>query len=147
MGCTSSESNDKLSTLVSESDCCAVLDSGCSRTVCGELWFQNYVSNLIDFERSRIREQPSNQTFTFGDGKAVRSSRRLTLPCWIGGVRGEVTTDVVPCNIPLLLSRNSMKITGIILDFKNDKVIFGQSRKGIKLCVTSFGHYAIPLTL
>ena len=66
VGCTNSELKDKLSTLVSEFDCCTVLDSGCSRTVCGELWLRSYISNLSDFECSLIREQPSNQVFTLG---------------------------------------------------------------------------------
>ena len=147
VGCASSEVNDKLNSLVSESSGCAILDCGCSRTVCGEFWLQNFVSNMSDFERSLIREQPSSQSFTFGDGKTVMSSKRVTIPCWMGGLRGEVTTDVVPCNIPLLLSRNSMKIAGMVLDFKNDKVNFAQSGRGIDLRVTASGHYALPLTL
>ena len=72
----------------------------------------------------------------------------ITLPCWLGGVRGEVTTDVIPCTIPLLLSRKSMKMFGMILDFKNDKISFGSNVSNcIGLRVTSSGHYAVPLTL
>ena len=52
-----------------------------------------------------------------------------------------------PCTIPLLLSRKSMKMSGMILDFKN-KISFGSNGSNyIGLQVTSSGHYAVPLTL
>ena len=41
-----------------------------------------------------MKEKTSNQTFTFGNGRTFVSLKKVTLPCWLGGVRGEVTTDV-----------------------------------------------------
>ena len=65
----------------------------------------------------------------------------------MGGVEGQLTTDVVDCNIPLLLSKRSMKSVGMILDFKNDKATVGKERRDIKLKITKSGHYALPLSL
>ena len=54
-----------------------------------------------------------------------------------------VVTDVVKSEIPLLLSKESMKKAGTKIDFVKDKIIiFG---KEISLQFTSSGHYSIPL--
>ena len=146
VGCASSDTNN-LQSLLNESKGYAILDSGCSTTVCGEKWLDNFVKSLSDEDRFKIKIEPSAQEFTFGDGNTVRSKRKVTLPCWMGGVSGELTTDVVCCNIPLLLSRKSMKSTGMLLDFKNDTATVGTKRQVIKLRTTSSGHYALPLSL
>ena len=54
-----------------------------------------------------------------------------------------IETDVVKCDIPLLLSKDAMKKAAMQIDFKADVVkIFG---KPIKLFFTSIGHYCIPI--
>lgn len=145
VGCTADQENNKIQELVDETRGHAILDSGCSNTVCGEHWMSKFIENLSDEERGMIKIKPSSQTFTFGDGKTVRSKRKVTIPCWMGGTSGEITTDVVDCNIPLLLSRRSMKAVGFILYFKKDEVIV--NNRHIKLKVTKSGHYALPISL
>ena len=55
-----------------------------------------------------------------------------------------LNTDIVESDIPLLLSRRSMKNADMTIDFKNDNAfIFGQPTK---LFVTKSGHYAIPIS-
>ena len=103
VGCASSQT-DNLQKLLEESEGHAILDSGCSTTVCGEHWLGNFVQSLSDEDRFKIKIEPSSQTFTFGDGNTVTSKRKVTIPCYMGGSSGELTTDVVGCNIPLLLS-------------------------------------------
>ena len=52
-------------------------------------------------------------------------------------------TDVVAADIPLLLSRKSMKTAGINIDLTSDTAtIFGKS---VMLNMTSSGHYCIPI--
>ena len=69
----------KLQSLLCQSKCGAVLDTGCVTTVCGEQWLQSYVSTLSDFERAQINEENSSSTFTFGDGNTQSSSvKRMT---------------------------------------------------------------------
>ena len=145
VGCTSSLESNHLNDLVNESNGYAILDSGCSTTVCGENWLRNFMEALSTEHRSLVKVEKSNQTFTFGDGKTVVSSRKMTLPCWMGGMKGEMCTDVVDCNIPLLLSRKSMKATGMILNFKKDEVSVGG--RAIKLKITKSGHLALPISL
>ena len=145
VGCTSDTGNNRLSDLVRESRGYAILDSGCTNTVCGEQWIQNFIDNLSLEEREKMVISPSDQKFTFGDGRSVTSKRKITIPCWMGGERGRLTTDVVDSNIPLLLSRRSMKRSEMVLDFKNDTVRV--NGRDIKLKITHTGHYALPLSL
>ena len=145
VGCTTNESNNRLSDLVNESKGYAILDSGCTNTVCGEEWLQNFIENLSFEDREKMVISQSDQKFTFGDGRSIRSKRKVNIPCWMGGKRGTLTTDVVDSNIPLLLSRRSMKRTGMILDFKNDTVRVND--RDMKLKITNTGHYALPLSL
>ena len=149
VGCASSERNQKLQTLLEESKGYAILDCGCATTVCGEEWLGAYVSTLSDEDRFKIEIEHSTQMFTFGDGKTMTSMRKVKLPCWMGGVAGEITTDVVDCKIPLLLSRQSMKNIGMVLDFSMDTATVGSSnsRRVIQLKTTSSGHYALPISL
>ena len=145
VGCTSNDSNRSLSDLVNESRGYAILDSGCTNTVCGEDWLQNFIDNLSFDEREKMVISHSDQKFTFGDGRSITSKKKVNIPCWLGGKRGTLTTDVVDNNIPLLLSRRSMKRIGMVLDFKNDIVRIND--RAMKLKVTNTGHYALPLSL
>ena len=143
MGYTNQTEKSKLKNLISESHGCAVLDSGCSTTVCGINWFENYVNELSEFDNSKIVTDDSSSTFTFGDGVTIKSNQKVTLPCYIGGMRSTITTDVVDCDIPLLLSKRSMKKAKMVLDFENDSVTLGQTKIALK--TSSSGHYLFPI--
>ena len=145
IGCASSDQNTKLEDLIEETDGHGILDSGCSNTVCGERWLAKFTEKLSDEERQEMKLESSDQSFTFGDGRIVNSKMRVTIPCWMGGVSGNITTDVVDCKIPLLLSRKSMKRVGMLLDFTRDEVIV--NGHPIELKVTTSGHYALPISL
>ena len=81
--------------------------------------------------------------FKFGDGKIVASEKSVVIPCNIAGKNVSLKTDVVKSEIPLLLSKESMKAAESKIDFVNDRInIFG---KDIHLHFTTSGHYAIPL--
>ena len=136
----------KLQALLDETRGCAIIDSGCAKTVCGRDWAEEFMSNLSDNDRVKVQEEESHESFTFGDGTSVRSLKRLSLPCWIQGLeRGFITTEVVERNIPLLLSKTTMKKSNMVLDFKNDTIICGKTI--IHLRNTASGHYALPLSL
>ena len=136
---------NKLNSLVSDAAGCALLDSGCSKTVCGEGWLQNYVSGLSLFDQTYVNEEVSSSTFTFGDGVSERSLKRVNMPCYIGGKRAMIETDVVRCNIPMLLSKNSMKKGNMLLNFGNDTLRVCDNV--IKLNSSSSGHYLLPLQM
>ena len=144
VGCASSE-EDRLQQLIKDSLGYAILDSGCANSVAGVDWFRNYEKQLSVGDKLDIQIAPSIEYFTFGDGKKVKSLRKITFPCWMGGKRGNFTVDIVDCKIPLLMSRKSMSRAKMIVDFGKDSAIV-QGRR-IKLKITCSGHYALPLSL
>ena len=135
--------NKKLDNLVAESFGHAVIDTGCSSTVCGSKWLDQYVEQLSEYDRSMIVELPSKSSFTFGDGAVINSNKKIEIPCYLGGKRSKITTDVVDCNIPLLLSKRSMKSAEMVLDFKSDTAVIGNMTN--KLSCSTSGHYMLPI--
>ena len=135
----------KIGQLIEESRQSGIVDTGCSTTVCGQQWLDTYLGSLCDEELSMVREEKSSATFTFGDGVKHRSIKRIVFPCWIGGIRSELSTDVVECSLPLLISRHSMKKGKMVLDFDKDSIRI--MNRWIKLIVSSSGHYLLPLYL
>ena len=134
----------RLKSLVAESMNCGVLDSGASKTVCGKPWFQVYLDSLEEEDRSKITYKASSNIFKFGDGNKVNSVKQAEIPAVIGNVETMIQTDIVNSDIPLLLSKSSMKRAATELNFKDDTVnILGQN---LPLRVTSSGHYTLPLS-
>ena len=109
---------------------CAVLDSGCTRTVCGNVWLSCCLDTLSDDEKQCIREESSETSFKLGDGIAIMSQNRVTIPTVIGNKKVLLETDVIDQNTPLLLSKPSMKKANTKLNFNNDTVtMFGHNSK------------------
>ena len=134
----------KFLSLVDESRNAAVLDSGASKTVCGESWFNTFQDSLNDNDRNKIQFQDSSSQYKFGDGAQVTAITSATIPIVIGTTKAQMNVDIVPSNIPLLLSRDSMKRANMQLNFENDTITaFGES---INLIITKSGHYAVPIT-
>ena len=120
-----------------------VLDCGCTKTVSGEIWIEEYLNTLSEEDRSAVKEGDSNATFRFGDGVECKGTRSLTVPVKIGKIRYMMSIEVVHADIPLLISKSAMKQMGMNLNFVTDIVtIHGEE---IKLACTSSGHYCIPL--
>ena len=141
----SGQDDDRLEALLKECNGYAILDCGCPNTVCGERWIQDYISTLSKEDCKDIEILQSSQAFTFGDGRSVKSNRKMRFPVWMGGERGFLTTDVVDSNIPLLLSINVMEKAGMILNFKKAEIsIHGETVNVKKL---NSGHYALPISM
>ena len=134
-----------LSALLQETLGMAILDSGCSKTVAGKTWMDSYLDQLSDKDRSVVKMFPCNTRFRFGDGAESISNSLVNFPAVIGNTKVSIEANVVENEVPLLLSRKSMKVAGCNLDFKNDTVemLNGQV---IKLISSKAGHYCIPLT-
>ena len=65
------------------------------------------------------------------------------MPVTIGNDKISLETDVVDIDIPLLLSKATMKKSSTVIDFNKDTAMFGKQQPSVK---TTSGHYAIPLT-
>ena len=65
------------------------------------------------------------------------------IPILLGSQNVILNPDIVASDIPLLLSRKSMKKANMILDFKNDHAVF--FNQSIQVLKTKSGHYTIPI--
>ena len=121
-----------------------VVDSGCIQTVCGQAWLDSYMESLSHKDKKSIVSERSSGRYRFGSGALFKSLKRVTLPVYLGKLRTRISTDVVECEIPLLLSKNSLKKGGGTLDFVSDRMkILGQD---LNLSTTSSGHYYLELS-
>ena len=135
--------SDTLKQFVGETFGTAVLDSGCTKNVCGKTWLGCYLETLDKSQRSMVKEFESGTSFKFGNGDSVKSLKRVKVPAYIGGKNVFIETDVIDGDLPLLLSKDAMKKAEMNIDFIHDNVtIFGHTQK---LMFTSSGHYCIPL--
>ena len=133
-----------METFLGESFHSAILDSGCSRTVCGETWFKCYRDSLSNEHQNKIQEFDSNVDFKFGDGKVCRSMKKAIIPASIGNLDVKIETNVIACDIPLLLIQQPMKATHCTqINFAEDKVTM--LGKTLNLQFTSSGHYSVPI--
>ena len=124
-----------------------ILDTACSSTVCGLEWLNMYIGSLTSEDKTKIKEENSESTFRFGDGKVYESLRKVILPIKIEGIEWRITTDVVECYIPLLISKKSMKKARMKMNLESDTVWMkiGKKYRQVKLGCTSSGHYRLPL--
>lgn len=135
---------DDVTMLGIEASNSAVLDSACSRTVCGQNWLNDYLSTLSDTDLAKVKRSEGGKIFKFGGGEKLQSVEALELPAILVGKDVTIKTDVVTSDIPLLLSREAMKKARVKLDMENDSAeILGEQ---IALNVTSSGHYCTPIT-
>ena len=126
-----------------EAQNCAVLDSACSSTVCGQNWIENYLKCLPEYDKAKVIQNEGTRMFRFGGGTVLKSLAEYRVPAMLAGQEITLVTDVVESDIPLLLSRTAMKSARIKLDLVNDTAeIFG---KGMALNMTSSGHYCVPI--
>ena len=122
-----------------------VLDSGCTKSVTGEMWLNDYLQTLSEQDRLHVSKRSNDATFRFGDGAEVTSSKLVKFPVVIGSQKFFIEANVVKNELPLLLSRQSMKRAEMITDFSNDMVNVG-AKDIIKLICASSGHYCLLLT-
>ena len=121
----------------------AVLDTACTKTVCGEEWLNNYKTLLSEEEKHSLKVNDSRVGFRFGDGERHYSYQKVTLPATIGDIKCQIEAEVVKVDIPLLLSKPSLKKAGAVVDLKKDRVTLFD--KQIQLQCTSGGHYCVSL--
>ena len=100
---------DDLKSLMSETWSSALLDCGASKTVCGKEWFTQFVNNLQSSEQDKIVYNHSNHVYRFGDGRKIGAIQNAKIPANIGSKQFMIETDIINDDIPLLLSKSSMK--------------------------------------
>ena len=119
----------------------AIIDTACTRTVAGQGWLQNYLKNLDDSLLNQVEITKSNKVFKFGDSHQVTSLSSVKMPAQIGQKNCFTNTETVDENIPLLLSKTSLKKANTVLNLSNDEIkMFNQK---IQTENSFNGHYSI----
>ena len=137
-------SSSKVSGFLKESLGMAVLDTGCSRTLVGEIWLKEYYHTLSEKEMQLVKSYPTKTSYVFGDGEEVKSRECVEFPVYIGSQMLKIKADVVSSEIPLLMGRPSM-VRGRINIFVSEKEIEILGER-VGLVQTSTGHLCLPLT-
>ena len=141
---TNEEQKSHMPQLLKETVNCAILDCGCVKTVCGHMWFDIYKEGLTGEEIRSITEEKSDTRFRFGVGGPVYvSEKKVKFPAVLGNKKVTIESDLIDCELPLLLSKESMKRAETKINFTNDQVtMLGQT---LDLQFTTSGHYAVSL--
>ena len=137
------EPGDDHNDILSETIGYAVIDSGCTQTVCGNIWLRTYLDTLSNREHRAVQTEQSRCKFKFGDGPVYLSTTAVILPVTFGSNKVKLRVQVVNCDVPLLISRQSLKGAHCFIDFVGDKVFMFGEEIPVKLSKT--GHYCISL--
>ena len=133
-----------MSKLVGETFASGILDSGCTKTVCGTAWYREFLENLNQADKARVKETSSSVPYKFGGSEVINSNLRVVIPIYVGSQQGNLETEVVDSDLPLLISKDTMKKSGMVLNFDRDTATF--NGEDVNLGTTSSGHYFLTLT-
>ena len=63
----------------------ALIDSGCTSSVCGEFWLKAYIDSLSSKEKEEITYHSSNRWFIFGNGRESEIFKKCycTIAFWV----------------------------------------------------------------
>lgn len=129
--------------MVSESFGLAIIDTGCPKTTAGRDWLKAYVDTLSIKDRASISSSASTNKFRFGDGKVYKSEKYVVLPIYINGKQHVLGVEIVACNIPLLLSRETLVRAHACIDIFNNSIeLLGET---MPLVTTNSGHISLRI--
>ena len=135
--------DNEFKAFVAESANSAILDCGATATVTGKVWFDSYLEGLCEQDIGKIQYSDSYSSFKFGSGQRFPSLFKAKIPAKVGSNSIYISTDVINSDIPLLMSKKSMKLADCEIIFAEDKVkMFGEVQD---VMLTKSGHYALPL--
>ena len=81
--------------LIGESLRMAVLDSGCTKSVEGEMWLDKYLQTLSEQDRSQVSERSNDATLQFEDEVEVTLSKSVKFPVVVGSQKFFIEADIV----------------------------------------------------
>ena len=120
-----------------------VLDTACTDDVCGKEWLEDYVGSLSTEEKKKVKRSAGWRTFRFGGGEKLQSVAEVVIPANFGDQPVLLKVDVVTSNLPLLISLNTQKLAGTILNMTTDEAVMAGSK--LKLERSRSGHYCLDL--
>ena len=135
---------EQVTFLIGETVNKALLDTGAPTTVCGKTWLKIFEESLSDKEKAEIQTETCDRAFKFGDGDKVVATTKKKIPISLCGKDMLLETHIVENDVPLLLSRESMKKMGAVIDFnENTLQVLGGQLGDIQ--ITHSGHVVVPI--
>ena len=132
-----------MDTLIRETLSMVVIDSGCTKTVCSQVWLDCYLQSLRNEDQQSVREEKSETSLRFGNVKVFKSIKHVTLPTFTEKKNILLTTKVIENDIPLLLSKDAMKKAKTCIDFSKDKIKSFDKKAPVKFSTSR--HYCITV--
>ena len=109
--------------------------------MCGQVWLDCQLQSLSNEDQQSNKEEKSETSFRFGNGKVFKSIKCVTLPTFIANKNVLLSTKVY--DIPLLLCRDALKTAKTYIDFSKDKIIIFDEEVPVKFYTS--GHYCITV--
>ena len=109
----------------------------------GDEWLKSYVSTLSRKDRLSIKTKDSTNRFCFGDGKSYHSMNCVTIPIYVSQHRYQLRVNIIECNIPLLLSRETLRRAEAKIDIALATISF--LGNVVPLITSSSGHLCLPI--
>ena len=123
----------------------AIVDLGATSKVAGAAWLRDYLAALSPALRASAVERSASVLFRFGDARRTLADRHWVIPICLGGQLERLGDNVVPGNIPLLLSRPALRAAMAVLDLVCDSRWLKNRRVMVPLLVDATGHLLVNL--
>lgn len=59
------------------------MDTGCSKSVCSEIWLNKYIQTLGEKVKEKITHESSDTLFRFGDSQVYQAIKNVKIPAEI----------------------------------------------------------------
>ncbi|CAE8633213.1 unnamed protein product, partial [Polarella glacialis] len=117
-----------------------ITDTACSKMVAGMPWYRAFRDNVNEAGYV-ITEVDESEGFKFGASRTHRSTFAAITPMSVGGKILVVRVSIVPCDVPLLLSRPALEALDMHIHLAGRTADFGAlDLKGYALGSTTAGH-------
>ncbi|CAE8740947.1 unnamed protein product [Polarella glacialis] len=117
-----------------------ITDTACSKMVAGMPWYRAFRDNVNEAGYV-ITEVQESEGFKFGASRTHRSTFAAITPMAIGGKILAVRVSIVPCDVPLLLSRPALEALDMHIHLAGRTADFGAlDLRGYALGSTTAGH-------
>ncbi|CAE8738251.1 unnamed protein product, partial [Polarella glacialis] len=117
-----------------------ITDTACSKMVAGMPWYRAFRDNVNEAGYV-ITEVNESEGFKFGASRTHRSTFAAITPMAIGGKILVIRVSIVPCDVPLLLSRPALEALDMHIHLAGRTADFGAlDLRGYALGSTTAGH-------
>ena len=116
----------------------AIVDTGCTGTVCGYKWLDDYLQKGGEILKEL---EPNDIKYRFGDGRLIKTQRRVALRVKIGKEPCALRVNVLQNDLPMLMSIDALTRLKAIINCEeqyiqaNDEKIPLKQIKGGHLCI------------